>query len=99
MSGWHLLRLGDALTAHLPLARIKEAFVAEYPVSAVPADAAVFARYDSEGRLHCEVTVYFSPGALGLARRFAAEPCAAPARAGLERLCGDDKVLPRDQSA
>jgi hypothetical protein len=98
MSSWHFLGLGDALTAQLPLARIMEAFAAEYSVAAAPAEAAIFIRYDSEGRLHCEVTVYFSPGAQALARRFDAEPCATPGRAGLERLCGVDGVLPSDQS-
>jgi hypothetical protein len=89
MPGWHSLPLGDALTAELPIARVKEAFDAEFATRDRPGDASVFARYESEGRLHCEVTVFFSPGARDLACRFGAKPCAAPVREGLELLCGD----------
>jgi hypothetical protein len=88
MLGWHSLALGDAVTAHVSIARITAAFDAACAGSGPPKGAAVFARYESEGRLHCEVTVFFSPAASELARRFGAHPSAAPLRDGLELLCG-----------
>jgi hypothetical protein len=50
---------------------------------------AVFTRPESEGRLHCEVIVYFSPAAQQVAMAFGAEPCEKPARDGLGLLAGD----------
>jgi len=50
---------------------------------------AVFTRYDSEGRLQCEVTAFFSPAAANLAAIFDAQPCFKPPREGLDLLAGD----------
>ena len=80
---WYMLPLGDALTAQVTLAEIREACGA----LAQDVAAAVFTRQVS-GPLHCEVTAYFSPAAAGLARQFGASPCAAPGRRGLELLAG-----------
>jgi hypothetical protein len=55
---------------------------------------AVFTRHESEGRLHCKVTAYFSPAAGEVARAFGAQPCAKPARAGLGLLAGDKLSWP-----
>ena len=49
---------------------------------------AIFTRRD-EGRLHCEVIVFFSPVAREIAKAFDAEPCRKPSREGLELLVGD----------
>ncbi|MDQ2693115.1 MAG: hypothetical protein M3Y68_13840 [Chloroflexota bacterium] len=54
-----------------------------------PPEIAVFTRLESEGRLHCELVVYFSPAAAELARKFGASPCERPAPAGLALLAGD----------
>lgn len=88
MNGWHSLPLGDALTAHLTLERIRESFEAHYPMSHRTANAAVYVRRDATGSLHCEVTAFFTPGTAELARAFGATPCNAPATDGLERLAG-----------
>ena len=59
------------------------------PATAEQPAMAVFARNDSEGRLHCEVTVYFSPAAHDLAKRYQAKTCERPLPAGLDLLAGD----------
>ena len=89
MHHWHSLPLGDALTAHLALARIRDSFETHYPLADRPAGAAVYVRHESTGGLHCEVTAFFSPAAASLAREFDATPCNAPPAGGLEPLAGD----------
>jgi hypothetical protein len=87
---WYTLPLGDALTAQVTLAEIREAFGAALQ----GLDAAVFTRQVS-GPLHCEVTAYFSPAAAGLARQCDATPCAPPGRRGLELLAGPPDCVSR----
>jgi hypothetical protein len=91
MGGWHSKVLGDGIVAHLLSGQIQEAFRQLFTASGNPADMAVFTRHDSEGHLHCEVTAYFSPAAVEVARIFAAEPCAKPAKDGLGLLAGDQR--------
>jgi hypothetical protein len=88
MNGWHSLPLGDALTAHLTLERIRESFEAHYGTAHRPANAAVYVRRDATGDLHCEVIAFFTPETAEIARAFGATPCSAPATDGLERLAG-----------
>jgi hypothetical protein len=88
MHCWHSLSLGDALTAHLELERIRESFEARYPPADRPADASVYIRHESTGGLHCEVIVFFSPTAATLAREFQATPCNPPHLDALHRLAG-----------
>ena len=51
---------------------------------------AIFTRSESEGRLHCEVIVYFSPAAADVAKAFDAQICTKPGREGLGLLAGDE---------
>jgi len=86
---WFSKNLGDGLTAAEPLAEIESRFGAMPAPAAGGHDAAVFMRYESEGRLHCEVKAYFSPACAALAGEFGATPCARPAPASLTLLAGD----------
>jgi hypothetical protein len=88
MHCWHSLSLGDALTAHLELERIRESLEAHYPPAVRPADASVYVRLESTGGLHCEVIVFFSPATATLAREFGATPCNPPLLDALQRLSG-----------
>jgi len=88
MKPWLAKSLGDALTAGELLGRIEGAFRAEYERAGCPADMAVFVRYESEGRLHCEVRAYFSPAAASVARAVDAAPCSRPTPVGLDLLAG-----------
>jgi hypothetical protein len=88
MHHWHSLPLGDALTAHLELERIRESFETHYPPADRPADASVYVRHESTGGVPCEVVAFFSPAAAALAREFDATPCKPPPLGALQRLSG-----------
>jgi hypothetical protein len=87
---WFSSSLGDALTAWEPLGRIEALFQSSYASAGDPDEIAVFVRYESEGRLHCEVTAYFSPAAAELAREVEATPCARPSAEGLSLVLGNE---------
>jgi hypothetical protein len=91
MQNWFCKALGDGLTAYEPFAQIEQAFVPVHAAAGKPADMAVFTRYESEGRLQCEVTAFFSPAAADVARQVGATPCARPPRDHLTLLVGDSK--------
>jgi hypothetical protein len=91
---WFWKNLGDGVTACEPSADIEAAFHPLFAAAGNPADMAVFTRYESEGRLQCEVIAYFSPAAAEIARKFGAQPCMRPARAGLGSLAGDPRCWP-----
>ena len=65
------------------LAHIKELFLAEYAPNDNLIEQALFVRHESEGRLHCEVIVYFSPATVRVAKAVNAIPCNKPYRNGL----------------
>jgi len=89
MESWYCLSLGDGMLAPTPSAEIEEEFMQSFLAAGRPLDMAVFTRPESEGRLHCEIIAYFSPGAGEVAKAFEAEPCPRPARSGLGLLAGD----------
>lgn len=88
---WYSKDLGDGMMASIPSAEIEEAFTAAFHAAGNPPAMAVFTRADSAGRMHCEVTAYFSPSAAQVARALGATPCPKPARAGLSLLAGDSR--------
>ena len=79
MNIWYSKELGDAITASMPSAEIEQAFQQVFITAGKPLNMAVFKRQESEGRLHCEVTAYFSPAAKDVAQAFGAQPCEKPA--------------------
>lgn len=89
MKSWHFLDLGDAIMAAQPSDKIREAFLPLFDAAKNPTDMAIFTRNDSESRLHCEVSVYFSPAATEVAKAFDAKPCERPLKNGLDLLAGD----------
>ena len=89
MTRWYSKTLGDGMTAYEPSDEIEQAFLPLYEAAGKPAEMAVFTRYDSEGRLQCEVTAFFSPAAAEIARRLGAVPCSRPPRDHLTLLAGD----------
>ena len=92
---WRYLPLGDAMLAQPRLAEIRDALAIAREAVDAPAGMAVFARHASDGALHCQVHVYFAPGAAELGRRFGARPCEQPASEGLELLGGNADALKR----
>ena len=89
MDSWYSKELGDAITASMPSDEIEQAFQQVFVAAGKPLNMAVFTRQESEGRLHCEVTAYFSPAAKDVAQAFGAQPCEKPALTSLALLAGD----------
>jgi hypothetical protein len=94
MNSWYTCNLGDPLLADSALERIRTRFLSAYANDGIAADAAVFVRHESEGRLHCEVRVYFTPAAAAFAETLGAVPCNPPSAAGLGLLAGPESAWP-----
>lgn len=90
MKNWYSLNLGDAMMAHQPLEEISEAFETFKKKNGNSSEFAIFTRNDSEGRLHCEVTAYFSPATSEVGRLFGASKCDQPTRVNLDLFVGDE---------
>jgi len=86
LMNWHVLVLGDSLANATTLDRIASEFALLY--RGREHTAAVLQRLDTSHSLHCEVTVYFSPGAATLAQAFQATACSRPDPRGLTALAG-----------
>lgn len=78
------------MLAYEPLSRLQNQFSSIHANAEMPAQMAVFMRHESEGRLHCEVKVYFSPASIDVARDLDAEPCEKPSPDGLTLLAGSE---------
>ncbi|MEJ2399715.1 MAG: hypothetical protein P8Z67_16260 [Gammaproteobacteria bacterium] len=89
---WYVKNLGDALLAGSELERVKALFQADYDKAQDPGKMAIFMRHESEGRLHCDVVIYFPPATEMLARRLNAASCPAPAPRDLGLLVGADQA-------
>lgn len=90
MTIWFSKNLGDALLADEPLDRIRKRFLKHFAKDGGPEDMAIFIRHESEGRLHCEVNLYFSPAAAAVAKEVDAEPCVRPSSGDLGLFAGSE---------
>ena len=95
MNPWFCTNLGDAMLAAEALGPIQELFWAAYQAAACPADMAIFQRHESEGRLHCELKLFFSPATAAVAKACAATTCPKPAPDGLGLLAGPEQAWSR----
>ena len=95
MSTWFTKNLGDAMFAEDALELIKATFLAEYAKENQPAEMAIFIRHESEGRLHCEVRLYFSPASVAVATAVDAITCARPSPDDLGLLVGSEDAWSR----
>jgi len=93
MSAWFTSNLGDAMLAGESLDHIRALFMATDESAGGSKDRAVFIRHESEGRLHCEVKIYFSPAAADVAKAVGAEVCKKPSPVGLGLLAGAEESL------
>jgi hypothetical protein len=80
------------MLAYLALENIETVCMSTYQKSNSPSDMAVFYRHESEGRLQCEVKVYFSPAISDTAKTLGASPCEQPTRYDLNLLVGTPAV-------
>lgn len=90
MKVWFTKNLGDAMLAHNTLEQIQRLFSETYGLNGYAEDTAIFIRHESEGRLHCEVKVYFSPATVSIAKAINATPCKKPIPTDLGLLVGSD---------
>ena len=74
MTMWFTKNLGDAMLVHPALEQLQELFRQTYGLNGYADDTALFTRHESEGRLHCEVNVYFSPATFSIATAVNATP-------------------------
>ncbi|NOX14562.1 MAG: hypothetical protein GXP61_00715 [Epsilonproteobacteria bacterium] len=88
MNAWFTCNLGDAMLAGEMLEEVKILFLSAFEKQNKPEDMAVFFRHESEGRLQCEVKVYFPPSASTIAHEFDAISCRKPMLQGLGLLVG-----------
>jgi hypothetical protein len=95
MNTWFSKSLGDAIYGGDEiLAKVHADVQQMFAGAGDPPNMAVFTRLESEGRLHCELVVYFSPAAREAADIFGADPCEKPVRAGLELFAGNSACWP-----
>lgn len=88
MKKWSRKNLGDAMLAFLETDRVEAICMSAYVNANCPNEMAVFLRHESEGRLQCEVIVYFSPALAHVAEELDATPCEEPEKYGLSLLVG-----------
>jgi hypothetical protein len=88
MSIWFTRNLGDAMFAGESIDQIKAIFLTEYEKAGCSEEMAIFIRHESEGRLQCEVRVYFSPASIIVAKAVDATPCKKPFSDGMSLLAG-----------
>ncbi|WP_293266314.1 hypothetical protein [Neptunomonas sp.] len=93
MHTWRVKNLGDAMLVDEELDHIKALFLAAYKKAGFPDDMAIYIRHEAEGRLHCEVKVYFTPAVSDLAEAVSARCCPSPAPEGLGLLVGSEMAL------
>ena len=92
MNNWFKKNLGEDVFAEESLDHIKSLFLSEYKKVNCPDDMAIFIRRETEGRLHCEVKIYFSPASAAVAHKVDALPCIKPSSDGLDFLAGSEKA-------
>jgi hypothetical protein len=95
MNTWSYINLGDATLAGPALERLLHPLRSAFEDAGPGAGIAVFTRHESEGRLHCDLLVYFSPAASTLARSLGARTCARPAPGDLDLAVGSPGVRDR----
>jgi len=95
MGPWYYKNLGDAMLAGEILGRIEAACDSARDAVEEAGEIAVFVRHVSEGHLHCQVEVFFSPGSFIIADQFGAARCARPPLAGLGLLAGSEDAWSR----
>lgn len=88
MRTWFTKNLGDAMLADEALDHIKTLFMSVCEKADNTKDMAIYSRHESEGHLHCEVKLYFSPETATVAKAVDATPCNKPSADGLDLLAG-----------
>lgn len=94
MGNWYVKNLGDAMLASEQTDQIKQLLLSAYSDASNSNEMAAYIRHESEGRLHCEVKIYFSPLSIAVAKELNAEPCRKPSPDSLSLLAGSQESWP-----
>ena len=86
MQTWHQLNLGDAMLADSALLAVMAALRESTGPSPLGTAPLAYTSHESEGRLHCELLVYFPPTSTELARRCGGTACPAPSTDALQQM-------------
>ena len=92
---WHVLNPGDPLLADEQLTQVLDAARIACSDAEGGSDPVVFQRHESEGRLHCELKLYFSPGLAAFAQSIGARVCRVPDSYSLSRVAGCEQAAQR----
>lgn len=92
MENWYVKNLGDAMLVFDEQDRIEACFRSACEATGCSEEVAAFIRHESDGRLHCEVKVYFSPASGDIAKTLGAIRCEQPSANGLSMLVGSEAV-------
>ena len=76
------------MLAYLELDHIRDVCTTVFQQSNKSDEIAVFSRHESEGRLQCELKVFFTPGLADIAKTLGATPCEQPSKYGMSLLVG-----------
>lgn len=90
MENWYVKNLGDAMLAFDEQDKIAAVFSSAREAEGSGDEVAAFVRHESDGRLHCEVKVYFSPASESIANTLGAVGCGQPSVHGLAMLVGSE---------
>ncbi len=82
MTSWFQINLGDAMLACGEQVRIRQLFFSSLSHQANSVGMAAFTRHESEGRLHCEEKISFSPLSAAIAKALGAKACEKPSKEG-----------------
>ena len=93
MHNWFCKNLGDPLLAQPALAQVTHRFNTAFEQAERPRDMAVFIRHESEGRLQCELMLYFTPAAADIAQELDAIRCRKPAPGDMGLLAGSESAI------
>lgn len=93
MQSWRMKNLGDAMLAGDDLEYVQALFYVAYEKAGSPDNMAIYVRHEAEGRLHCEVKLYFPPACSEFAETVGARPCPSPSLEGLGLLLGSETAL------
>ena len=88
MGSWFTCNLGDAMLAGESLEHIKTLFMSSQARSKDSNEMAIFIRHESEGSLHCDVRLYFSPATAHVAEAVDATACIKPIPRDMGLLAG-----------
>jgi hypothetical protein len=90
---WFKINLGDAMLAGIAQEELEKSFSNVIENTVHSKEMAMFIRHENQGRLHCELVVYFSPACDSIATKLDATPCMNPSVNDLSLCIGDSESI------